>query len=190
MLSTAALAALLTTGGASAQGWYVSVLGGTTIDTPHINIGGGHATPQVGFNGGGRFGYDLDDVVPWSGFALETDIFYNQAHFVGSDSARRDSLSFMGDLIYHVPTGWPVGIYGGAGIGAVNSEVYANSTHDDSTVLGWQALGGVDYAFAPDTKLFAEYRYQQAHDANLDIPVATRVGNTTNNVSVGVKFDL
>ena len=108
----------------------------------------------------------------------------------GSDTARRDSLSYMGNLIYHVPTGWPIGIYGGAGIGAVTSEIYANNTHDSSTVLGWQAIGGIDYAISPDTKMFAEYRYQNAHDANLAIPGVTRVGDTTNNLSVGVKFDL
>ncbi len=190
MLSTAALAALVTTGGASAQGWYVSVLGGTTFDAPHINVGALRATPEVGFNGGGRLGYDLDDVMPWSGFSLEADVFYNQAHFAGTDTARRDSLSYMGNLIYHVPTGWPIGIYGGAGIGAVTSEAYTFDAHDTSTVLGWQAIGGVDYAISPDTKMFAEYRYQQAHDANLNIPGTFRVGNTTNNLSVGVKFDL
>lgn len=36
--------------------------------------------------------------------------------------------------------------------------------------------------------LFTEYRYQNAHDAN--IGALTGVGNTSNNISVGMKFSL
>jgi hypothetical protein len=35
--------------------------------------------------------------------------------------------------------------------------------------------------------MFAEYRYQNAHDANI---AGGPVGNTSNNLSLGVKFKL
>jgi hypothetical protein len=38
------------------------------------------------------------------------------------------------------------------------------------------------------TSMFAEYRYQNAHNANVDS--IRNVGNTSNNLSVGVKFNL
>ena len=70
-------------------------------------------------------------------------------------------------------------------LGAVHDDL--NGTlHGSSTVFGWQALGGLEYAMAPKTSLFAEYRYQNAHDAN--IGVTGPIGNTSNNVSMGVKF--
>ncbi|MEJ1969521.1 MAG: outer membrane beta-barrel protein [Rhizomicrobium sp.] len=193
LISTAAVAALLSTAGASAQGWYVSVLGGPTLEQPHITLGGANGyRSTTGFNAGGRIGYDLDSWVPWQGFSLEGDVFYTQAHLDASDTAQTSSLSGMGNLIYHVNTGWPVGIYGGAGAGAVSTRLRSGDTEDSSTVFGWQGIGGVDYAFAPDTKLFAEYRYLNARDANLVLPGGGfgRVGNTSNNVSVGLKFEM
>jgi opacity protein-like surface antigen len=192
MFTAAAIAALLTSTAADAQGWYASILGGATLDTPRIEIGSGSALRNDGFNAGGRLGYSLDRTMPWSGFALEADIFYNQSHFDGTTDARLSSLSEMGNLIYHVNTGWPVGFYGGAGAGAVRTALEANGGDSSSTVFGWQAIGGVDFAFAPGNKFFAEYRYQNAHNANLFVQGVgiESVSNTSNNVSVGVKFDL
>lgn len=59
---------------------------------------------------------------------------------------------------------------------------------DSATVFGWQALGGLEYPVSQDMTLFTEYRYQNAHDAN--IGALTGVGNTSNNISVGMKFSL
>lgn len=189
LFSTVAISALMSATGASAQGWYVSLLGGATLNTPRINIGGTHDVGHKGFNAGGRLGYSLDNWVPVSGFALEADVFYNQADLSGSAPLRRDSISYMGNLIYHVNAGW-VGVYGGAGAGAVRTELDGGAGQDASTVFGWQAIGGLDHQLTPEAKIFAEYRYQNAHAANLSIPALTRVSNTTNNLSVGVRFDL
>jgi opacity protein-like surface antigen len=49
-------------------------------------------------------------------------------------------------------------------------------------------LGGLEYPVSPDMTLFTEYRYQNAHDAN--IGVLQGVGNTSNSISVGMKFSL
>jgi opacity protein-like surface antigen len=186
LLGAAVVAAVLTTSAASADGMYASVLGGGTWD-PHVTLGGAHPGVNSGFNAGGRIGYGLDDLIGMSGFAVEGDVFYNQQDFKGSQ-ARLSSVSFMGDLIYHVDTGTPFGVYGGGGVGAVRTMVNGGGFDGSGTVLGWQALGGVDYRITPDAKVFAEYRYQNAHDAN--IAPLTPVGNTSNNVSVGLKFEM
>ena len=75
----------------------------------------------------------------------------------------------MGNIVYHLPfDGTPFSLYAGAGIGAVQTNFDNNAgIHGGSTVLGWQGLGGVDYRLSDDVGLFAEYRYQQAHDVNV-----------------------
>ena len=56
----------------------------------------------------------------------------------------------MGDLMYHFKTDTPFGIYGGAGLGAVNTNIEEWQRHAwRSTVFGWQAIGGVEY-LAPE----------------------------------------
>jgi opacity protein-like surface antigen len=180
----AAAAGLLSAGAANADNAYISILGGPTF-TPALSLAGGHAGTDTGFNGGARIGYGLDR---WnlSGFSVEADTFFHQSHF--SDTfARLRSASFMGDVVYHLNTNSPFGLYGGAGAGAVNTNFESPTVGGSSTVFGWQALGGVEYKFSPGTSLFSEYRYQNAHDANAGIP---GVGNTSNNLSVGVKFNL
>ena len=79
--------------------------------------------------------------------------------------------------------------YGGAGLGAVNTNIDNGvGNHGGSTVLGWQALGGVDYRVSDQASIFAEYRYQNAHDVNAG--GLTGVSNTSNNLSFGVKWRL
>jgi opacity protein-like surface antigen len=175
----AAFASLLGTTAAHAEA-YVSVLGGPTF-APDLRLNGPKTATDTGFNAGGRVGIPLGI----SGLAAEADLFYNQSHFSGTDT-RIGSLSYMGNLVYHVDTNSPFGIYGGGGVGAVRTDVNGGGFNGSSTVFGWQALGGVDYQWRPKTALFAEYRYQNAHNANLPGPV----GNTSNNMSVGVKFGL
>lgn len=186
ILLAAAVAALVATG-AQAEGWHASILGGPTW-TPHLSVGGGSATTDTGFNAGGRLGYDLNDCGLPSGFSLDTDLFYTQSSFNTFPSSRVSSLSFMENLTYKMDTGMGFGVYGGGGIGAVRTMLTTPTIDDGSTVLGWQALGGVEFPFTPNTTMFAEYRYLNAHDVN--IGGVTGIGNTSNNVSVGIKFNL
>lgn len=165
---------------------YVSVLGGPTFD-PDLRFNAGRQPMDTGFNVGGRVGYKLDDSLPVSGFAVELDAFYNQNHYTATPS-RMASGSLMANLVYRFDTGTPFGIYGGGGVGAVNTSFNGQGFDNSSTVLGWQALGGVDYRLTDNTSFFTEYRYQQAHAVNLGF--ANHVGNTSNNVSVGLKFNL
>jgi opacity protein-like surface antigen len=186
-LLLASALAVITATASQAQGWNISLMGGETFD-PHLSAGATSLNMNDGFNAGGRLGYDLDDWTGISGLTLATDIFYTQSHYSGTPSARLATLSFMGDLIYRVDLGLPVGVYGGAGVGGVRDMVNSNTVDNSSTVFAWQALGGIDYQIMPDTKMFAEYRYQNAHDAN--VAPLNHVGYTSNNVSVGLKLDL
>lgn len=187
LLGAAAVAAVLTTSAASADGMYASILGGGSWD-PHLTLGAGKSDLNSGFNAGARIGYGFDDMVGLSGFSVEADAFYNQQDYKAS-RARLSSLSYMGNLIYHLDTRTPFGVYGGGGIGAVRTMVDNVGYSGSGTTLGWQALGGVDYQIMPAAKMFAEYRYQNAHNAHIGF-AATEVGNTSNNVSVGLKFAL
>ena len=116
---------------------------------------------------------------------MDADYFYNRGGYAGGGSL--NSQSVMGDLVYHLPLDFPLHLYGGAGIGVVTDSL-GGTLKGSSSVLGWQALGGAEFPMSPATSLFAEYRYQNAHDANAG--AFHGVGNTSNNVSVGVKFHL
>ena len=186
-LMFASALAVITATAAQAQGWNISLMGGETY-SPRLAVGATTFKVDNGFNAGGRLGYDLDDWTGVSGLTLATDVFYTQSHYTGHVSGI-STVSVMEDLIYHVDLGLPVGVYGGAGVGGVRTMVSANAPiSDGGTVFAWQALGGVDYRLTPESKLFVEYRYQDAHDAN--VAPLTGVGYKSNNVSVGVKLDL
>ncbi|MEI9993916.1 MAG: outer membrane beta-barrel protein [Rhizomicrobium sp.] len=185
LLLATAIAAIAATG-AQAQGWNISVMGGSTW-SPRLTLGAAPRDVDNGFNGGGRLGYDLDGWTGLSGLSADADIFYTQSDYTGRQS-RLSSLSFMGDLIYRVDLGLPVGVYGGAGVGGVRTMVNNLTVDSGSTVFAWQALGGIDYQISPETSMFAEYRYQDAHNAN--VGTLNNVGYRSNNVSVGLKFDL
>jgi opacity protein-like surface antigen len=194
-LLASAAAVLLSAGAAQADSYmpdlpnsYVSILGGSTF-APDLNVGGTTHRMNTGFNVGGRFGYYLSD---WNlpNVSVEADGLFNQSYYSHTNStARLQSSSYMGNLIYHLHTGMPFEIYGGGGLGAVNTNVDNGiGNHGGSTVLGWQALGGVSYPVSDHASLFAEYRYQNAHDVNAG--GLTQIGNTSNNLSVGMKWNL
>ena len=160
-----------------------SLLGGWSAH-PALMLGTGRTGVNDAYNAGARLSLQPSGL-PLEGLSLDADYFYNRADYAGSPSAHLNSSSFMGDLIYHLPTNTPWSFYGGAGLGLVHDNL-DGALHGSSDVLGWQALGGAEYAFTPMTSLFAEYRYQNAHDAH--VAGLANVGNTSNNVSMGVKF--
>ena len=192
LLTTVLSAIVLSTGAAQAQSsdmWTsnlsASFLGGWSSH-PNLSLGGGKASVNDAYNAGARLSYALNGT-PLEGFSIDADYFFNRADYAGTPSTNLNSSSFMGDLIYHIPTNSPWSLYGGAGLGLVHDNLNG-AFHGSSDVLGWQALGGAEYAFTPSTSLFAEYRYQNAHDVN--VGGIANVGNTSNNLSVGVKFHL
>jgi len=185
----ASAAALLIgmTGSAALADTYVSVLGGPTF-APGLNVSGTKNPMDTGFNVGARVGTTLDN---WNlpNFSVEADGLFNQSTYSNTSNARLQSSSYMANLIYHMPTHSPFSLYGGAGLGAVNTNIDNGvGNHGGSTVLGWQALGGVEYRASEWASLFAEYRYQDAHNVNAG--GLTQVGNKSNNLSFGVKWHL
>ena len=173
--------------GAAQADSYISVLGGPTFD-PALNVNGTKNNMDTGFNVGARYGYYLND---WNlpNVSLEADGLFSQSSYSNTTNARLQSSSYMGNAIYHLPTGTPFEIYGGGGIGLVNTNIDNGAgAHGGSGVLGWQALGGVEYRASDQASIFAEYRYQNAHDVNAG--GLTQVGNTSNNLSFGVKWRL
>jgi len=175
---------------ASAEPWdnaYVSVLGGPTF-APGLNVNGTKQGMDTGYNIGLRAGKYLSD---WNlpNFSVEADGLFSESTYEGNNARRLQSSSYMGNLIYHMPTGSPFSLYGGAGLGLVHTNYDGNAgIHGGGDVLGWQAIGGVEYRASEDASLFAEYRYQNAHDVN--VGGLTNIGNTSNNLSVGVKWHL
>jgi len=173
--------------GAAQADSYISVLGGPTFD-PALNVNGTKNNMDTGFNVGARYGYYLND---WNlpNVSLEADGLFSQSDYSHTTNARLQSSSYMGNAIYHLPTGTPFEIYGGAGLGLVNTNVDNGvGNHGGSGVLGWQALGGVEYRASDQASIFAEYRYQNAHDVNAG--GLTGISNTSNNLSFGVKWRL
>src|SRR3569833_4497226 len=136
---------------------YVSVLGGPTF-APDLRIGATKNPMDTGFNVGARVGTTLDN---WNlpNFSVEADGLFNQSTYSASNNnARLQSSSYMGNLIYHMPTDTPFSIYGGAGLGAVTTNIDNGiGNHGGSTVLGWQALGGEEYRASEWASLFVEY---------------------------------
>ena len=186
LFAASAVALLIGTAAAQADS-YVSVLGGPTF-APDLNVNGTRNAMDTGFNVGARYGYYLDNFnLP--NVSLEADGLFSQSNYSNTTNARLQSSSYMANAIYHLPTGSPFEIYGGAGLGAVNTNIDNGvGNHGGSTVLGWQALGGVEYRASDQASIFAEYRYQNAHDVNAG--GLTQVSNTGNNLSFGVKWRL
>ncbi|HVW72339.1 MAG TPA: porin family protein [Rhizomicrobium sp.] len=173
--------------GAAQADSYVSVLGGPTFD-PGLNVSGSKNGMDTGFNVGARYGYYLND---WNlpNVSVEADGLFSQSTYSGTSNARLQSSSYMANAIYHLPTDSPFELYGGAGLGLVHTNIDNGAgNHGGSDVLGWQALGGVDYRVSDQASIFAEYRYQNAHDVNAG--GLTGISNTSNNLSFGVKWRL
>ena len=189
-LFIASAAALLLGSVAAQADTYVSVLGGPTF-APSLNVSGTTHGMDTGFNVGARVGTSLDtlNLPDFANFSVEADGLFSQSNYSGITNARLQSSSYMGNLIYHLPMDGPFQLYGGAGLGAVSTNIDNGAgNHGGSTVLGWQALGGVEYRASDQASLFAKYRYQNAHDVNAG--GLTNIGNTSNNLSFGVKWHL
>jgi len=166
---------------------YVSILGGPTF-APGLNVNGTKNGMDTGFNVGARAGYYLSD---WNlpNLSVEADWMLNQSDYSNTANARLQSNSYMANLIYHLPTESAFEFYGGAGLGAVDTNIDNGiGNHGGSTVLGWQLIGGAEYRVSDQASLFAEYRYQNAHNVNAG--GLTQISNTSNNLSFGVKWRL
>src|SRR5690242_658842 len=116
----AALAAILLSG-AAAQAqtdnnrYHASLLGGWSSH-PGLDLGAARPGVDDSVNLGARAGVNLNGIVPWNGFSLDADYFYNRGDFQGPSNAILNSHSIMANLTYHAPIGERWGLYGGAGL--------------------------------------------------------------------------
>ena len=142
-LFVASAAALILGTFAAQADSYVSVLGGPTF-APALRVGGAKFDMDTGFNVGARIGTTLDR---WNlpDFSVEADGLFGQSTYAGNNNARLQTSSYMGNLIYHLPvfTGTPWGVYGGGGLGAVNTNVDNGvGNHGGSTRRNGSAYSG------------------------------------------------
>ena len=151
--------------GAAGASSYVSGLGGPTF-APDLSVNGVSHGMDTGFNVGVRYGYYFNY---WNlpNLSVELDGLFSQSGYSNMSNSWLQSSSYMANAIYHLPTNSPLEFYGGAGLGAVTTNINIGASHNgSSTVLGWQALGGIEYRVSDQASIFAEYRYQSAHDVN------------------------
>src|SRR5258706_3167411 len=131
---------------------YISVLGGPTF-APGLNVSGTKNGMDTGFNVGARAGYYLDN---WNlpNVSVEADWMLNQSSYSGFSNARLQSSSYMGNLIYHLPVDESFQVYGGAGLGAVDTNIDNGlGNHGGSTQPAWQDLGRGASPAAEQTRL-------------------------------------
>jgi OmpA-OmpF porin, OOP family len=135
-------------------------------------------------------GYDWHSVSTFSGFNGVS----------GSASGHSNIASELFNAIYDLPVGPGWNIYAGFGIGPGNlyfspvSATGAQLAYVDHWALMWQAIGGVSFEIAPDTDLFVDYRYRDAHARDIIYtptygPVLSGI-TTENVVMAGVRFYL
>src|SRR5258706_6687212 len=147
-----AVTLLLGTAAAQSAEPYVSILGGPTF-APGLNVNGTKNGMDTGFNVGARAGYYLDN---WNlpNVSVEADWMLNQSSYSGFSNARLQSSSYMGNLIYHLPVDESFQVYGGAGLGAVDTNIDNGlGNHGGSTQPAWQDLGRGASPAAEQTRL-------------------------------------
>jgi len=182
----AAAAALLGVTAAPAQALYVQGGGGVSFD-PSLDYNHVSYPMKTGWNAGGSIGTDLF----FPGLALQGDVFYTHSRYSCCTSSL-SSLSVMGDLVYNFELpGVPLTPYVGAGIGAADtrySDPAAPAFSGSQWAFAWQAIAGARWQVAPTFSIYGEYRYQGA--SNVTIKGEPDIGNQSNSLTFGVRFDL
>lgn len=174
---------------------YAELFGGATFHSD-LELAGVDRDLDTGFNVGGSFGW-------WVGpqFSVEMDFFYTDADYdLGTDDSSLESFSFMGNAIYHFSDiGSGFRPYVGAGLGGVQVHVSDGVlgglpfTGDSEIVFGWQVLGGFAINIDNNIDFIAEYRYQDASDADLvlhfaGVPSPAETEYASHSVSAGFRF--
>jgi len=132
-LFVASAAAFILGAFASQDDTHVSVLGGPTF-APVLRVGGSKFDMDTGrracrHHPGAR---EPAELFGGSGRA------FGQSSYAGTNNARLQTSSYMGNLVYHMQMASPFGVYGGVGMGAVNANIDNGlANHGGSTVLGW-----------------------------------------------------
>ena len=113
----------------------------------------------------------------------------------------RGSTSILAPMLnayYDFNLDSPLKPYLGGGVGWAMTDVEFNPSgvdiaDDDDDSFAWQLKGGLTFDVSNRVELFAEYRYFNGGDANVDLnllPASLDVENEIHSVGVGLRFNL
>jgi outer membrane immunogenic protein len=175
---------------------------GQTENTANGHLFEPGSSSSSAWHGGAQIGFDymlpsrfvLGVVTDINSGVRHTNTFVNPSVTIQSEGETDVAGTFRGragyafdtTLLYATAGGtWNVGhntrtqiagIVGNAGPGTVET---ASTSH-----IGWTVGGGVDYAFARNWDVFAEYRYVGSPDVTVTFPIAQRSTTSDTNVNV------
>ena len=100
-------------------------------------------------------------------FSAELEFTHTKGEYTGFGGNNVTADAFMANGYYRFMPGSSFRPYVGAGLGTVNVgyENIAGAYEREDQVLGWQVIGGGEFAINPDVSLFGEYRFQSATGA-------------------------
>ncbi|HEY6258201.1 MAG TPA: outer membrane beta-barrel protein [Xanthobacteraceae bacterium] len=194
-------------GGHATYSWSHSE--GQTTDTANGFLFAPGSGNTSGFHGGGQIGFDymMPSRIVLGVVADVSSGGHNSNTFVGphvtvtgegkttATEGLRGRLGYAFDTVLLYGTagwGWSsgtstrtqvAGIVGNATPGTVESVSVNNS--------GWRAGAGLDYAFARNWDVFAEYKYARSQDITITFPIAQRSTtshSTSNAIEAGVNW--
>ncbi|MEO1250899.1 MAG: outer membrane beta-barrel protein [Pseudomonadota bacterium] len=166
---------------------YVKAFGGYTLGSEQ-EYGGIDFDTEGDFSFGGAVG--LAELL--GPLDIEVDVLHTDREFESAPTSL-SSTSVMANAVFRFdPPGLPIGPYVGAGVGMINTRydgagLFPALTGDDWTV-GWQALAGAEYQVSlSPLRVFAEWRYQQAGDA--EIQGIDDIEYSAHSILGGVRFE-
>jgi outer membrane immunogenic protein len=194
-------------GGHAADSWTHS--DGQTMNTANGRLFTPSSNNMSGFHGGGQIGYDymlpsrivlgIVATVSSGSHNSSTNVGFNE---ISTSEGKTDvSGNVRGQLGYAFDTwllygtgGWAwthgsstrtqvTGMVGNAVPGTVETASTSNS--------GWTVGAGLDYAFARNWDVFAEYRYAPPRSLTITFPIAQRstsITSTSNVIEAGINW--
>ena len=187
-------------GSLSSSGWAQYYIGAQTGWTglPYqtdtiVGLGPVPVHFDAGFNVGGRAGYQLGS------WRFEEEYSYRRNNVAQYDAAggntngvsgSRHSNSIMTNVLFDLPTGWPVTPHIGVGIGAMDVFDGLKVTgrailfNNSNWQFGYQAIAGLHYDINPVLAVDLDYRYLATTESTFRIPNTSlhyHTGANTNN---------
>lgn len=155
-----------------------------------------------------KTGYRVLDAIGYgfgNGFRAELEVGYSNADvdtgFI-SNNGRLTQFSVLANGIYDFDTGTPFTPHIGFGLGAAQDRIGGvhfpagiQPIEVESHVFTYQAIAGLEYAFAPELHLGVEYRYIGSSDlsvspgSNSALPHSANFNINSNNVLVTLRLN-
>ena len=134
------------------------------------------------FRGEGEFGYRKNDVDSVTG--------------VGSANGDVNVLSYMGNLLFDIPTGTPWVPYVGGGIGGARLDVDSSlpaagvSVDETESAFAYQGIVGVTYNVNENLGIFADYRYFDTEEVSFRASNGTNFDTdyTAHTLTIGLRY--